>query len=192
MTAKTATTIIETAVCQSVLGGRVTMPISEIISPTAKWIHIQFGAALVFGSDTHDRRKLPQQEAIERFDELWKTTLSREVEQARKIAHEEARDSVGEAHKQYTVPGYEFRQLSYCDVPFVARLTETGVCDHFWSLGVNRDDSRLNIDFESAADKSRFNSAAKKCGWNDPRELGLRLLMDFVRNFDGPKESRRF
>jgi hypothetical protein len=72
-------------------------------------------------------------------------------------------------------------------VPFVARITGGGYCDQLWALGAHRDNTRLCVNFDTIADRERFDQIAGKLGW-PPKMLGLRLLTDLMEKFYPPRD----
>jgi hypothetical protein len=157
--------------------------IPESIHPRMKIGSIKYGDARVFGEDSDVRRKLGDEAAISRFEELWAAKLASEVENAPQITREQAEELLEEKMKSYAVDGYRYRQFLLHNVPFVARITGGGQCDQLWALGAHRDNTRLCVNFETIADRERFEEIAAKLGWH-PRALGLRLLTDFMQKFD--------
>jgi hypothetical protein len=159
--------------------------IPESIHPRMKVGSIKFGDARVFGEDSDIRRKLSDESAIARFGELWASTLAAEVESAPKITREQAEELLEEKLKSYATAGYTYRQFLLHNEPFIARITGGGYCDQLWALGAHRDNTRLCVNFETIADRERFEEIAGNLGWH-PKVLGLRLLTDFMQKFDLP------
>ena len=143
---------------------------------------IKFGDARVFGEDSDIRRKLDDDAAVKRFDELWKSTLAAEVETAPLITREQAEELLEEKLKSYAIDGYTYRQFVLDNVPFVARITGGGWCDQLWALGAHRDNTRLCVHFDTIADRQRFEKISSQLGWNS-KVLALRLLIDFMQKF---------
>jgi hypothetical protein len=144
---------------------------------------IKFGDARVFGEDSDIRRKLSDEDAIARFGALWSSTLAAQVESAPEITREQAEELLEGKLKTYAAAGYTYRQFLFHNVPFVSRITGRGYCDQLWALGAHRDNTRLCVNFETIADRERFDEIAAKLGWH-PKVLGLRLLPDFMQKFE--------
>jgi hypothetical protein len=144
---------------------------------------IKYGDARVFGEDSDVRRKLGDEAAIARFAELWSTKLAAEVEKAPEITREQAEELLEEKLKSYATAGYVYREFLLHNVPFVARITGGGYCDQLWALGAHRDNTRLCVNFETIADRQRFEEIAGRLRFQ-PKVLGLRLLTDFMDKFD--------
>lgn len=153
---------------------------NETIQPKMKCSHIKWGDAVVFGDDSGERRRLSDLEAVQRFNQLWQTTLAEKVIEAEEITWEKAHKLLDDRFKSYAVTGFIFRQFSLDEVPFVARITPAGVCDQFWSLGTHRDPTRLCMHFENVKEKESFDKLAQQHGWQ-PKVLALRLCMDFMK-----------
>lgn len=145
--------------------------------------HIKWGDARVFGEDSDIRRKLSDNDAVKRFDEVWRTKLASEVASSPEITRDEAEELLEEKFKSYATAGYSFRQFSLHHVPFIARVTQGGVCDQLWALGAHRDNTRLCLHFDTIADKEQFDSIARRFGW-EPKVLALRLCKDFVNKIE--------
>lgn len=155
----------------------------ESINDRIKVGHIKWGDARVFGEDSDVRRKLSEEECIERFGQVWTEKLAGEVEQAPQITREEAEELLEEKFKSFATAGYKYRQFSLHHVPFVARVTMGGCCDQLWALGAHRDNTRLCMHFDTIRDKQRFDSIARRFGW-EPKVLALRLCTDFIQKVE--------
>ena len=164
------------------------MAIPESIRNEQKVGSIRFGDARVFGEDSDIRRKLGESEAVRRFGELWSSTLAAHVEAAPVITREEAEEMLEQKLKSFAITGYEYRQFSLHQVPFVARITGGGYCDQLWALGAHRDNTRLCVHFDTIAERERFEDVSKQLGWNS-KTLGLCLLMDFMQKFPKRDET---
>lgn len=161
------------------------MPMQETIPPYQKRFQSRYGDANIFGPDSARRRRMDDDLAIESFDRVWQSTLADQVENAEKITIESAREMLDEKSRPYAQAGFEFRQFSLHNVPFIARVKD-GVCSQLWSLGMHRDNARLSIHFHSVEECGRFKELAGELGW-DPRDLALSLVMDFMHKVDHSK-----
>jgi hypothetical protein len=157
--------------------------IGNSVNSFLKKRHVQWGDAEVFGHDSDIRRNMDDDAIDARFTEVWNTKIEPELREATQITSDEAAELLDEANKRYATAGFQYRQFSLHNVPFVARLnrdaTQDGTCDQLWSLGTHRDNTRLCVYFDTIEDRQRFHRIAERNGWAD-KDLGLRLLMDFI------------
>ena len=157
-----------------------------MINRSQKISHIKWGDAGVFGADSGERRKLADDAAVKRFNEVWEATLSANVDAALSISREDAEEMLEDKLKAYAKPGYTYRQFSLFHVPFIVRVTSGGMCDQLWAIGTHRDNTRLCVRFDSNDELKRFEGIAAKLNWNE-KQLALRLLRDFMDKF--PKDE---
>lgn len=158
---------------------------------TKQWL-ARKGPAKVFGKDVDRRESLSDDEAIQWFDRIWKSTLESSVVGATPCDIEFVRSKVPHYAQNFINNSAQHREFTLANCFFICQFSDLQTCDQLWFIPSTSGDPRtLYVTFKTVPIKEEFDKLARRLGWQKPEELGEKVLLRFMESKTGKSYESR-
>jgi hypothetical protein len=191
---------IDSALKSSHVKGGDANAMAELINGihrVSKLYFIRPGRYHLFGTDFEARDAMSEDEAVERFDQVWLARIRQAVLAGGIITADEAMRLIGDKAVEYQRRGYfqheqEHRQFNLANTAFVAQVNRSKQPPEqtqLWPAAVKNYDTRtLFVTFDTQAERNEWKSLAGRFQLPDD-ELGRLVLTSFLDVFTRIRQS---
>lgn len=149
-----------------------------------KIYHAKYGYNNLFGKDVDERKRMTDEQLIERFDTVWRNSLNSAVAKADRCDADDARRKLKSDQQSFVKDDQDQREFWLEGGLFIAQLSiedkTTQELTQLWFIKSSNVDPRtLFITFDTVNMREEFARLAQQLRYKDD-ELGKKLLLDFM------------
>lgn len=148
---------------------------------------VKTGKNHAFGTDFESRESMPEDQAVNLFDETWEKEIKARIDSASPVNVDEVEKLLNDNNRKYIRSESEHRSFKLAGSSWIAQITD-GKNDQLWIVSNKAYDTRsITATFKTQQEKNYFDMLASKSGL-EPQEYARRILTSHLSIYENGEE----